>query len=239
MAYILQRKPLYRPRGAVSLYMLDGRLMARAWRSPRPDPKTARQLAQRNRFACASLFLKHFTPLVSRGYKSGEKPNGRRIGAYHMALSEIMRNSTRHQRNTWRVDCSTVRLATGWAFPLQGIETQRRGGRLVLQWRACSSPQVATLRVALYDGKQRAIVAKPEQLHSRAKQIEVQIPKGMGAKRLHIWIVLEDEMGKILWESHYTTVDATSSPTPTSGSVGVESSSTPQAKRFESGDPKG
>lgn len=203
MAHILQSKPRYRPRGVVSFYLQHGRLVARGWRQPGPDPKTARQLTQRDRMTCASSFLKHFAPIVSRGYLPGSQANGRTIGAYHMALSRVMREHTQYGGGRWHIDYSGVQLACGRRFPLRGLTAQRTAGRLELRWLGRTPSAARLLRVALYDahrGESR-LLAMP--LPAAGNRATIALPSGWGARTLHLWIVLEDSNAKMPWASHY------------------------------------
>ena len=185
MARILQAKPRYRPRGTVSVYLLRGELVARAWRRPGSDPKTARQLAQRNRMACASAFLKHFATIVAWGYSTGYKANGRKIGAYHMALARLVREHTMYSMGRWRIDYAGVQLAEGKPTPLRELAAQRKGGRLLLSWRGRAPARAVVLCVAIYDAaRNRGYVLRVE-LRAGTTTAQVPLPKGVGANALH------------------------------------------------------
>lgn len=208
MATILQTKPRWRPRGVVSVYLLRGGLVARGWRRAGPDPKSARQLAQRGRLACASAFLKHFAAVVRRGYRAGQKPNGRVVGAYQMALSRIVHDGVSCRNGVWRVEYSKVQLSIGKSFPLSGLAITRKPGRLVVRWQSGTPSGVACLRVALYHPGQGRGVARAIWVANGQKSADLRLPKGMGQGVLHMWIVLEDEWGNSLWNSAYCVVQA-------------------------------
>lgn len=203
MAFILQTKPHYRPRGIVSIFLMQGRLVARAWRQPGGDPKSARQLAQRSRLACASRFLKHFTSIVQHGYKSGEKPNGRAVGAYQMALSHVMREGTTHQGARWSIKYPAVRLAQGKPFPLKKLVATQANGHLVAHWKGKAPKNAATMRMVVYHENKGTIVNAQCRLGNGLQAIQLMLPKGLGTARLHVWAVLEDADGNMLWESAY------------------------------------
>lgn len=206
MAHVLQTKPRYRPRGTVSVYLLGGRLVARSWRRAGPDPKTARQQAQRSRLACASAFLKHFAPLVQAGYRPGMKANGRVVGAYQLALSGVMLGGTTHRGGAWRIDYPRVQLAQGRACPLQGLAVQRRGGVLHLSWREGKVKAGALLRVAIYNGLRGYMLSAGSEVHQGSRGVQVRLPKGVGAGPLHLWLVAVDATGRALWASVYAVV---------------------------------
>ena len=219
-------RPRYRPRGVVSLYLTRGQLVARAWRHPGPDPKTARQLAQRARMTCASGFLKHFACIVSRGFQPGSKPNGRAVGAYQMALSQVMREYTTYNKGVWRIDYARVQLAQGRPFPLRGLVVKRRDGRLTLRWHGGAPRAAHLLRVALYDPRrgESCILAVPLSPGSTTAAMALQ--KGWGNRSLHTWLVLEDSQGNILYTSHYAPLMGPFTSTTTSRPGGVTSTTT-------------
>ena len=216
MAHITLVRPRYRSRGVVALYLTRGQIVARAWRRPGPDPKTARQLAQRARMTCASGFLKHFASIVSRGYQPGSKPNGRAVGAYQMALSQVMLNHTIYNRGVWRIDYAKVRLAQGRSFPLRGLTIKRTAGRLALRWHGRAPRAVHLLRVALYDPKRGECCILAVPLPPGSTTAAMKLPKGWGNRSLHAWLVLEDSQGRILYESHYPPLMGPATSTATS-----------------------
>lgn len=203
MARILQYKPRYRPRGTVSVYLMQGQLVARAWRRPARDPKTARQLAQRNRIACASAFLRHFANIVGRGYQVGSKPNGRTIGAYQMAISHVMRKHTIYRYARWQVDYSAVQLAQGRPCPLRVAGVKRKGGSLEIRWHGRAPRAAQTLRIALYNPQRGMSLQQPIPLQANSSQATIALPKGWGNGTLHLWLLLEDAVGQIRWTSVY------------------------------------
>lgn len=203
MAHVLPTKPRYRPRGVVSLYVSRGQLVARGWRRPGPDPRTPRQLAQRNRFACASSFLKYFTTIVARGYHPGSKPNGRIVGAYQMALSRIVSGCTTYNKGVWRIDYPRVQLAEGRPFPLRGLTVRRVFGRLVLRWRGAAPASVAALRVAAYCPSRWEGWRGYAALTKKRSEAAIGLPKGLGLKTLHVWVVALAADGTIRWASAY------------------------------------
>lgn len=203
MAYILQIKPRYRPRGTVSVYLMRGRLVARGWRRPGRDPRSALQLAQRGRLACASGFLKHYSGMVASGYTAGTKPNGRVVGAYQMALSTLMREHTIYSGGRWRVAYPGVQLAQGRAFPLRGLTAKRQRGLLHIAWQSGMPAAAQRLRIALYHESLGGIELPGVMIQTSAGAIALRLPKGFAQGRLHVWVVLEDAGGKVCWTSGY------------------------------------
>ena len=203
MALITLVRPRYRSRGVVSLYLTRGQIVARAWRRPGPDPKTARQLAQRARMTCTSGFLKHFATIVSRGYQPGSKPNGRAVGAYQMALSRVMLKHTLYNRGRWSIDYTSVQLAQGRPFPLRGLAIKRKAGRLDLRWHGGAPSAAHLLRVALYDPKRGESYVLTVPLPPGSTTAVMKLPQGWSARPLHAWLLLEDSQGNIPYTSHY------------------------------------
>lgn len=209
MAQITLVRPRYRSRGVVSLYLSHGQLVARAWRRPGRDPKTARQLAQRARMTCASSFLKLFASIVSSGYQASSKPNGRVVGAYQTALSQVMLKHTIYNKGVWRIDYAKVELAQGRLFPLRDLAIKRKAGRLALRWHGGAPRAAHLLRIALYDRKrcESCILAGP--VHPGSKTATMALPQGWSTRSLHAWLVLEDSLGNILYTSHYVALPGT------------------------------
>lgn len=206
MAIVLQTKPRYRPRGVVSFYMRQGRLVARSWRRPGPDPRTPQQVAQRGRLACASGFLKHFRSIVQRGFTTGTKPNGRIVGAYQMALAALLKGGILRRADAWRVDYAAVRLAQGRACPLRDLRAMSRSGRLVLSWRGAPPSGAERLSVALYCPSRGKGVVRGVSVRNGSTGADLALPRGFGTGVLHAWIILENEACKILCESIYANV---------------------------------
>ena len=221
MAQITLVRPRYRSRGVVSLYLSHGQLVARAWRRPGRDPKTARQLAQRARMTCASSFLKHFASIVSSGYQPGRKPNGRAVGAYQTALSQVMLKHTIYNKGVWRIDYSKVELAQGRPFPLRDLAIKRKAGRLALRWPGGVPRAAHLLRIALYDPKrcESCILAVP--VHPGSKTATMALPQGWSTRSLHAWLVLEDSLGKVLYTSYYAPLMGTGTSTTRSVPQGI------------------
>lgn len=93
MAKIIQMRPPWHRRSDGILYLFRGQLCLRSYPSNYRDRRSAAQLRQRNKFKAAQQFLLPLRDLFALGFQQGQRPNGRRIGAVHMALGAIMRNA--------------------------------------------------------------------------------------------------------------------------------------------------
>ncbi len=142
MVKVHLQRAWYRPKQPAIHYVSNLRVLIRARPAKVRNPRTEGQQANRGKMAIASRFLAPLQDFVLHGFPSGVRPNGRPVGAYHMALGQLLNGGMRRENGQWRIDYARVKLAEG--LPLQScpLRVNRRGRTLRLAFHDASSGQM-------------------------------------------------------------------------------------------------
>ena len=135
MAKVIPHRPKYRGRLHYIYYLRGDTLCLRTRPISVADPRTPAQIAQRLKMRLASQFLSGFKPFVEQGFAPALKENFRRVGAYHCALSHLMRNALVAVDGGMIIDTSRVCLAEGRDNPMLSPKARLEGCSLRITWQ--------------------------------------------------------------------------------------------------------
>ena len=135
MAKVIPHRPKYRGRLHYIYYLRGDTLCLRTRPTSVADPRTPAQIAQRLKMRLASHFLSGFKPFVEQGFAPAVKENFRRVGAYHCALSHLMRNALVAVDGGMIIDTSRVCLAEGRDNPMLSPKARLEGRSLRITWQ--------------------------------------------------------------------------------------------------------
>ncbi len=207
MAIVQLQRAWYRPKQPVIHYVVSQRVLVRARPSRVRNPRTNAQQANRSKMALASRFLAPLQAFAIHGFTPGERPNGRPVGAYHVALGHLLNNAMRREGGQWRVDYKHVELAAGQSLRDFPLRVKRDGRVLRLSWAVGLPEGTRRIRLALHNAKRGESLCLEVNAPRRGKPVEVILPKGMRTRDLHFWwspVV----MGKTRWGSKYLLLPA-------------------------------
>lgn len=186
-------------------YVLSQRIIVRSRPSRVRNPRTRAQQANRGKMGVASRFLAGLQQFVSQGFAPQEQANGRRVGAYHVALGRLLAQGMVRRADAWAIDYSRVELAEGGSLQPYAISVSRNGRVLRIEWRRGLPPSTQGIHLAVHDAKKGVStciqVAKPK----RSGVVEVVLPKWASSDPLHLWWRPKTG-GESRWASGYVEV---------------------------------
>ncbi len=153
MAIVRLQREWYRPKRPAIHYVSNQRVLVRARPAKVRNPRTRAQQANRGKMAIASRFLSHFQDFVARGFKPGKRPNGRPVGAYHVALGQLLCGAMTRKDGRGGIDYAQVQLAEGQSFRQYPVRVKRDGRTLGLSWFEGLPEGTLRVRLAFHSAK--------------------------------------------------------------------------------------
>ncbi len=202
MAIVQLQRAQYRPRLPVIHYVVSQRVLVRSRPSGVRNPRTKAQQANRHKLSVASRFLSQLQDVVVEGFRAGERPNGRAIGAYHMALGHLLNGAMRREAGQWRIDYANVQLAEGQSLEDFPLRVNRQGRTLRLSWEKGLPEGTQRIRLALHSPTRSESLCFEVNAPKWGKTVEVQLPKWVEPETLHLWWI-PIVKGKTRWRSKY------------------------------------
>ena len=151
MAILVPHRPRYRNRTQPIYYLLGERACLRSRPKQVHDPKTPAQLMQRLRMRVASHFLTQFRGIVELGYAPERQENYRQVGAYQLALGQLMRTALVPHADGVAIDTARVQLSEGRGNPMQSATGTVAGGVLRIRWTGQLPKRCELLLVGLWN----------------------------------------------------------------------------------------
>ncbi len=202
MAIVQLQRAWYRPKLPVIHYVTNQRVLLRARPAKVRNPRTKAQQANRSKMAIASRFLSQLQDFVAHGFQPGERPNGRPVGAYHVALGHLLSRGMRHENGQWRIDYKHVRLAEGQQLSGYPVSVRRDGRTLSLAWPEGFPEGTHRIRLAFHNAKRGESQSLEVHVPKKGEAIEVLLPKWAKAGALHLWWC-PVARGTTRWQSKY------------------------------------
>ncbi len=202
MAIVHLQRAWYRPKYPVIHYVSQQRVLVRSRPVKVRNPRTQLQQANRGKMAVASRFLSHFQDFVAHGFESGRRPNGRPVGAYHVALGHLLNNAMRRENGQWAVDYESVQLSEGQSLKSFPLRVNRQGRTLRLSWLEGLPEGTHHIRLAFHNAKRGETLCLEVAVPKRGAAVEVLLPKWAKAGALRMWW-LPLARGKARWRSAY------------------------------------
>ena len=95
------------------------------------NPRTEKQLSQRNKFSLIGKFLKTILPVIRVGFKHIASAKN---SAYSTAMSYNMQNALKGVYPDLEVDFEKVAIAQGGLYPANNVEAACDAGKLQFSW---------------------------------------------------------------------------------------------------------
>jgi hypothetical protein len=97
------------------------------------NPRTEKQLTQRNRFSLIGKFLKCIIPVIRVGFKHVA---GASNSAFSAAMSYNIRNGVKGEYPDFEIDFQQVAIAMGGLYPAANVTAACEAGKLKFTWDA-------------------------------------------------------------------------------------------------------
>ncbi len=209
MAKITPVRPKYWRKYNPVVYVVNKRMYARARAASIYNPRTLKQQANRSKMSVASRFLAQMQPMVARGFKSRmtNRPGweSRRVGAYHVALGELLRSGMRKGADAWEVDYQNVKLSEGNSLDMYPMEISRSGREMRISFPKGLPRGTRRVRVAVHAAGEGRTVHIAFDAPRRGEELRLSIPKWAASGGLHVYYTVEVK-GKSRWASAYVYV---------------------------------
>lgn len=188
MAIVIPHRPKYRGRLHYIYYLRGDTLCLRTRPTSVADPRTPAQIAQRLKMRLASHFLSGFKPFVEQGFAPAVKENFRRVGAYHCALSHLMRNALVAVDGGMIIDTSRVCLAEGRDNPMLSPKARLEGRSLRITWQGGLPRGCREVLVGIWNrdkGKAKCYNFYTQEIEG---SILIKLPEDWKGNSLDIWL---------------------------------------------------
>lgn len=173
------------------------------------NPRTECQQANRNKLAVASRFLCQMQPMVSRGFKPRmtNRPGwqSRAVGAYHVALGELLKSGMRKGKGGWEIDYQNVKLSEGNSLEAFPMEVKRNGREMVVGFPKGLPRGTRRVRMAVHSAGAGRTLHVGFDAPKRGEAVRISIPKWAASGALHAYYTVEVK-GKSRWASLYVYV---------------------------------
>ncbi len=188
MAIVIPHRPKYRGRHRYIYYLLGDTLCLRTRPTRVADPRSPAQIAQRLKMRLASHFLSGFKPFVEQGFAPEVKENFRRVGAYHCALSHLMRNALVPEEGGMVIDTSRVCLAEGRDNPMRSPKARLEGDSLRITWEGGLPRGCREVLVGFWNRDKGESKCYNFYIQEIDGSILIRLPKDWKGNTLDIWL---------------------------------------------------
>ncbi|PID90872.1 MAG: hypothetical protein CSA97_00680 [Bacteroidetes bacterium] len=195
-------------REAVIVYVADEQMRARSRAEHIHNPRTALQQANRSKMGIASHFLRHMQAMVAHGFlPTYTERNGRKVGAYHVALGRLLQEAMVQTGGAWEIDPKRVTLAEGNSLERHPASYARKGRNLRLDFSNGLPKGVGRIRIAVYCPATGRASHFVQEVELACNSIQLWLPKWARGQALHLWWMVECK-GRMRWSSSYLAVGA-------------------------------
>ncbi len=207
MARITPVRPKYwRKQNPVVYVVRAERMYVRERAENIRNPRTECQQANRSKMAVASRFLAQMQPMVARGFQARmtDRPGweSRRVGAYHVALGELLSSGMRRGTDGWRIDYQNVRLSEGNSLGMYPADVKRSGREMSIAFLKGLPKGSRRVRMAIHSAGEGRTVHVGFDAPRRGEVVKVSVPKWAASGALHVYYTV-DVRGKSRWGSGY------------------------------------
>ena len=105
------------------------------------NPRTEKQLSQRNKFSLIGKFLKTIIPVIRMGFKNIA---GATNSAYSAAMSYNLQNAVKGEYPNFEIDFPRVGIALGELYPANNAKIASEAGKLLFSWDATLQNNTST-----------------------------------------------------------------------------------------------
>ncbi len=207
MAKITPTRPKYWPKHEPVPYVVKDRMYVRARAEKIRNPKTERQQTNRSKMSVASRFLAQMQPMVARGFTSRmtNRPGweSRKVGAYHVALGELLKSGMKRGADGWKIDYQNVKLSDGNSLDIYPMVLRRQGREMNISFPKGLPRGTKRVRMAIHSAREGRTLHAGFDAPRRGEAVRVSVPKWAAGGALHVYYTV-DVWGKSRWGSGYT-----------------------------------
>lgn len=215
MAIYTPVRPRWNPRGQVVNYVSRGRLCARGWPTEYRDANTEAQRRQRGKMSQVCDVLPYLKGLLAEGYSPVVKRNGRRVGAYHAAVSVALREWFDATPSGARLNPAKIRLTDGVRALPEGLDAVQADGKVRIAWQKTLRWRGANLLFAARLAEAREWVNATVALERGAMGVTLVLPTHWAKRSLEVWLAFVGNGGRCKTQTlHLTLAPVTLSPPP-------------------------
>ena len=167
------------------------------------NPRTTKQMAQRDKFALANKFIRPIRSFINLGFKTYAKHQS----AYNAAMSYTLRNAIKGTYPSLTIDYTKAMVARGsLALPME-IQKQNVSGQISVSWTDNSGIANAldtdfAMLMAYNAEKQEAVY----DMHTACRGdegVEVSYPADWSGDTVHIYLAFISEDWTLVSDSQY------------------------------------
>lgn len=221
MAVYIPVRPRWNPRGEVINYVSGGRLCARGWPRGYRDANSVAQRVQRSKMAQVCDVLPYLKGLIAEGYSPVYKRNGRRVGAYHAAVSAALREWFDSTPDGYKTNWAKVRLTDGIRALPAGLAVTRVDRKVRITWHNAAKRRGAKLLFAARLGETQEWVSSVVALERGAVGASLSLPLHWAKGTIRAWMAFVSSEGRLKTQTlHLALPPATARPAPSPSSRG-------------------
>jgi len=168
------------------------------------DPKTPKQLAQRQRFSLITSVTRKFKPVIDTGFQRGSG----RISAINRAVSYNIKNAITGEYPELEVDFENLSLSRGDLTGSSGISVNSEpGGEIQITWNDNSGDGSAragdTLFAACYNKEAERLFYQPAAATRDEIECTLSLPDSFYGSDIEIWVFFVSENETDVSDSEY------------------------------------
>lgn len=169
--------------------------------------------------------LPYLKGLLAEGYSPVVKRNGRRVGAYHAAVSAALREWFDATPGGLRLNAAKIRLTDGVRPLPAGLTAERTGSAVSISWRDGIGWRGAKLLFAAKFIGAKEWVSAPVALANGAVGANIALPAHWASGRVEIWVAFVGDGGRVRSQTLYRALaPAAALPSPSPAKRGLYTS---------------
>ncbi len=215
MARIYPLRPRWNRKSDPVPYVVGKQMYIRARAESVSNPRTSKQQDNRRKLSVASRFLRQMQPMVVRGFSPRMTTNPgramRRVGAYQVALGELLNHAMRRGADGWEVDYASVCLSEGNLLNAKPVRVELKGRVLTLSFPKGLPKCTRGLRLAIHCPAAGMTLHARMSASWRGEPLTLTLPKWAKGRALHLYYTI-DAKGKSRWASAYVYIPKHDTP---------------------------
>lgn len=172
----------------------------------RVDPKTKKQIKQRNKMSVTMEFMKTVTPYVRVGFQMYVTDS---LTAFNAAMSFNMKNAISTDADNVSLDYSKVMVSRGPLFITPNIKAERATGKIIITWDKTLSEDAKRsdqLMVVAYNSFKQQSVYDLNAGKRSLSSTSIEIPLDWIKDKIEVYLAFKDAEGGIVSDSVYVPI---------------------------------
>lgn len=172
----------------------------------RVDPKTKKQIKQRNKMSVTMEFMKTVTPYVRVGFQMYVTDS---LTAFNAAMSFNMKNAISTDADNVSLDYSKVMVSRGPLFITPNIKAERATGKIIITWDKTLSEDAKRsdqLMVVAYNSFKQQSVYDLNAGKRSLSLTSIEIPLDWKKDKIEVYVAFKDAEGGVVSDSIYVPI---------------------------------